>query len=130
MARHLPSTLWPYTASVVAPPASVQRAPKSYQLPPSPTYLSLSRLPSCHFDAPGREVYTREGLWSTLVYVMHSDESADILGGRIQVSPPRPPLWSDPGRMTLLRGVVTVAALAGVRSAPHYRQWREPRYRK
>ncbi|KAJ8482210.1 hypothetical protein ONZ51_g5477 [Trametes cubensis] len=61
---------------------------------------------------------------------MHSDESADILGGRIQVSPPRPPLWSDPGRMTLLLGFVTVAAIAWVRIAPHYRQWRETRYRK
>ncbi|KAI0326652.1 hypothetical protein GY45DRAFT_1363749 [Cubamyces sp. BRFM 1775] len=61
---------------------------------------------------------------------MHSDESADILGGRIQVSPPRPPLWSDPGRMALLLGFVTVAAIAWVRIAPHYRQWRETRYRK
>ncbi|KAH9894461.1 hypothetical protein C8Q73DRAFT_836395 [Cubamyces lactineus] len=61
---------------------------------------------------------------------MHSDESADILGGRIQVSPPRPPFWSDPGRMTLLLGFVTVAAIAWVRIAPHYRQWRETRYRK
>ncbi|KAI0677092.1 hypothetical protein C8Q78DRAFT_1073827 [Trametes maxima] len=61
---------------------------------------------------------------------MESDESADILGGRLQVSPPRPPIWSDPARITLLLGLATVAALAWVRIAPHYRQWRETRYRK
>ncbi|KAL7282294.1 hypothetical protein ACG7TL_003764 [Trametes sanguinea] len=61
---------------------------------------------------------------------MHDDESADILGGRLQVSPPRPPLWSDPGRITLLLGVAAVVVFAWVRVAPHYRQWRETRYRK
>ncbi|KAI9001414.1 hypothetical protein BD414DRAFT_33275 [Trametes punicea] len=61
---------------------------------------------------------------------MHHDESADILGGRLQVSPPRPPLWSDPGRMTLLIGFAAVVAVAWTRIAPHYRQWRETRYRK
>ncbi|KAI0650284.1 hypothetical protein C8Q79DRAFT_376851 [Trametes meyenii] len=61
---------------------------------------------------------------------MDSDESADILGGRLQVSPPRPSIWADPTRMSLLLGLATVAALVWVRIAPHYRQWRETRYRK
>ncbi|KAI0353499.1 hypothetical protein OH77DRAFT_1483319 [Trametes cingulata] len=61
---------------------------------------------------------------------MDKDESADILGGRIQVSPPRPPMWSDPGRITLLLGFAGIAAVAWIYLLPQYRQWKEIRYRK
>ncbi|KAI0824768.1 hypothetical protein BC628DRAFT_1419875 [Trametes gibbosa] len=61
---------------------------------------------------------------------MDNDESDDILGGRFQVLPPRPAFWADPGRMTLLLGFVAIITLAWVRLGPHFRHWRETRYRK
>ncbi|KAH9853647.1 hypothetical protein C2E23DRAFT_822140 [Lenzites betulinus] len=61
---------------------------------------------------------------------MDNDESADILGGRLQVSPPRPAIWADPGQMTLLLGLAAIAAFSWVRFGPHFRRWRETRYRK
>lgn len=61
---------------------------------------------------------------------MDYDESSDILGGRLQVSPQTSSAWSDPGQITLLLGLGLAATYAWVRLAPHYRQWRETRYRK
>ncbi|KAI0698519.1 hypothetical protein C8T65DRAFT_729190 [Cerioporus squamosus] len=61
---------------------------------------------------------------------MAYDESSDILGGRLHVSPPRSSAWSDPGQITLLLGLGLAALYAWIRVAPHYRQWRETRYRK
>ncbi|TBU43358.1 hypothetical protein BD309DRAFT_864512 [Dichomitus squalens] len=57
-------------------------------------------------------------------------ESSDILGGRLQVSPQRSPAWSDPGQITLLLGLGLAAFYTWTRLAPHYRQWRETRYKK
>ncbi|RDX55450.1 hypothetical protein OH76DRAFT_1551896 [Lentinus brumalis] len=61
---------------------------------------------------------------------MAYDESSDILGGRLHVSPPRSSAWSDPGQISLLLGLGLAALYAWIRVAPHYRQWRETRYRK
>ncbi|KAI0638031.1 hypothetical protein C8Q77DRAFT_1187433 [Trametes polyzona] len=61
---------------------------------------------------------------------MDHNESADILGGRIQVLPPRPALWTDPGRITLLLGLAAAVALTWIRVGPYVRQWKETRYRK
>lgn len=61
---------------------------------------------------------------------MDYDESSDILGGRLHVSPQSISIWSDPAQITLLLGLGLGALYSWVRLAPHFRQWRETRYRK
>ena len=60
---------------------------------------------------------------------MDFDETSDILGGRIRV-PPQSSVWFSSGQITLFAGLGLVALYAWVQAAPHYRQWRETRYRK
>ncbi|KAI0368114.1 hypothetical protein BV20DRAFT_1114405 [Pilatotrama ljubarskyi] len=110
--RHVPGTLWPYALP----------SPSS---PPPPPRSSTRQLDGFYAQC------LRTGFLSASPgYAMDKDESADILGGRIQVSPPRPPMWSDPGRITLLLGFASIAAVAWVYLFPQYRQWKEIRYRK
>ena len=64
------------------------------------------------------------------IAAMNYDESSDILGGRIRVTPQTSSGWFSGGQITLLLGLGLVALYSWVQIAPHYRQWRETRYRK
>ena len=53
---------------------------------------------------------------------MDYDESADILGGRIRVTPQTSSVWLGPGQITLRLGLGQVASYILVEGAPHHTQ--------
>ena len=61
---------------------------------------------------------------------MDQDDTSDILGGRIRVPPPTSSAWFSSGQVSLLLGLGLAAMYVWMQMAPHYRQWRETRYRK